>query len=98
VRCFTVRADTEQAEVEVPTKSIRELDIEGNASESGETVKIKAWKLKKEGFQEGDGGTSYFSINAVTLNPKQEGLDLASFHKNQWVAYVDSLERKAGCS
>ncbi len=96
VRCFTVRADTEDAEVEVRTKSIRELDIKCIGSESGETVKIKAWKLKKEGFREGNGCPNYFSVNAVTLNPMQEGLDLALFHKNQWIAYVDSLEKKAG--
>ncbi|KIW06822.1 uncharacterized protein PV09_02502 [Verruconis gallopava] len=94
VRCFTIRGPTEQAEVEVPAKSLEALGIKAADVRSDSTVKVKAWKPKDE-FVEKAGGGDYLSINAVTLNPQQEGLDLALFHEKQWVAYVDSLNRKA---
>jgi hypothetical protein len=91
-----MRGETEQAEVEVPTSSVRELGLAPEPSESEDTAKVKAWKLRKEGFAERPNGAGYFSINAVTLNPKQDGLDLMEWHEHQWIAYVDSLDRKAG--
>jgi hypothetical protein len=92
VRCFTIRGDTENAEVEVESKVLRTLGLE--AKEEGVT-KVKVCKPAKEGWQEERGGTSYFSLNATTLNEGQEGLDLRAFHENRWIGYVDSLDRTA---
>jgi hypothetical protein len=94
VRCFTIRGETEHAEVEVETKSIRELGIGTVAAEDNGVTKVKAWKLKKKGYAEVPDGDNYFSVNAVTVNPKQNGLDLREWHERRWIAYVDSLERK----
>jgi hypothetical protein len=74
VRCFTIRGDTENAEVEVESKVLRTLGLEA---------------------KEERGGTSYFSLNATTLNEGQEGLDLRAFHENRWIGYVDSLDKTA---
>jgi len=92
VRCFTVLGHAENVEVELPTTLLQGAGMaEGK---SGDTKKVKIWKLVKDGFKEGPRGNSYFSINAITLNAGQEGLDLREVHEKGWVAYVDSLERK----
>ena len=91
VRCFTTRHETEQAEVELPSKSLEQLGFTEHPepSEDG-LVKMPVWKIKNEGFAESPHGTSYFSLNAVTLDAHQ-GLNLAAWHENKWVQYVDSL-------
>jgi hypothetical protein len=94
VRCFTIRGETETAEVELPRDV---LQAAGISSEEGES-KVKVLKPVKEGWLEGRGGSSYFSLNATTLNEGQEGLDLRAFHENGWIAYVDSLDRTKDAS
>lgn len=77
VRCFAVCAEKmEVAEVELPSR--------------GQGVKV--WRIAREGFDEGKGGSGYFSLNAVTLEAGQEGVDLRVWHENGWVAYCDSLD------
>jgi hypothetical protein len=93
VRCFTIRGDSENAEVEVPSGVLHAVGVD--TKEEGET-KVKVWRPAKEGWKEGRGGTSYFSLNATTLNEGQEGLDLRAFHDNGWIGYVDSLHRTGG--
>jgi hypothetical protein len=96
VRCFTTRAPVERAEVEVPVQSLQRLGLRDSSAES-DAVKVPAWKLVKEGFGESiHGGTNYFSLNAVTLDAQQPGLDLAEWHERQWVQYVDSLTDRKG--
>jgi hypothetical protein len=95
VRCFTIRGDTENAEVGLASEVLRNLGLE--AKEEGDT-QVKVWRPAKEGWQEKRGGTSYFSLNATTLNEGQEGLDLRAFHENGWIGYVDSLDRTAADS
>ena len=88
VRCFTICGKTEVVEVELPT-------------EFGQD-RANVWRPMKghEGWTEGQGGNSYFSLNATTLDAGQEGLDLRSIHEKGWVVYVDGLddvgERRAG--
>jgi len=67
--------------------------------ETGETgledaVNVPVWRLQKEGFGEGDSGDNYFSVNAVTLDAHQEGLDLRVWHEKRWVQYFESLADK----
>jgi hypothetical protein len=91
VRCFTIRAPTEKAEVDAPTTSLMKLDLVDTAAAS-DSEKMPAWKLVREGFGESNqGGSNYFSLNAVTLDAHQNGLNLAEWHERQWVQYVDSL-------
>lgn len=93
VRCFTVRHPAENTEAEVPVESLQKLGIKEKSDAEGpdDVVKVPVYKLKSEGFAESPHGTSYFSLNAVTLDAHQEGLNLAQWHENRWVQYVDSL-------
>lgn len=45
---------------------------------------------------EGEGCTSFLSINAVTLDHNQSGLDLREWLERKWIAYVDSKDYKGG--
>lgn len=60
---------------------IREVEVEGK--------KIQAWAPKREGWIEGAGKGSYLSINAATLEPGQEGLDLREWTEQGWIAYLE---------
>jgi hypothetical protein len=51
---------------------------------------VKAWKPKKEGWEENK--TGYLSVNAVTLDQDQEGLDLREWHEKLWISYLDTKE------
>ena len=95
VRCFTVKGEVETGtEAEVPVKALQELGLaeEGDAAE---VKKVPVWRVKKEGWKEGRGASSYFSLNATSLNPGQEDLDLRQWHEKGWIAYVNSLDRTA---
>lgn len=48
----------------------------------------KVWKCKSEGWVESE--TGYLSVNAVTLEPDQEGLDLREWTEKGWIAYLDT--------
>jgi hypothetical protein len=81
VRCFTLRGNSE----------IEEVELEGK--------KVKVWKAATEGWREASGPRprpSYFSINAITLDVGQKGLDLRQWHENGWIRYVDSLDGTVG--
>lgn len=51
---------------------------------------IKAWSPKKEGWNEGQ---TYLSVNAVSLEPGQEGLDLREWTEQGWIFYLDTWEQ-----
>jgi hypothetical protein len=69
-----------------------EVDVEKwSGKEGGEGKTQTAWKTKAKG----DGnGYYYLSINAVTLDAGQEGLDLREWHEKGWVRYLDILAEK----
>ncbi|KAJ3165044.1 hypothetical protein HDU88_004763 [Geranomyces variabilis] len=55
----------------------------------------QVWRPRKEGWVEGvEGGTSYLSVNAATLDPGQDGLDLREWHEKGWIVYLDGWEEK----
>jgi hypothetical protein len=64
--------------------SVKEVEIEGE--------KKQAWRIDADGWRERGYGPNYFSLNALTLEPHQEGLDLREWTEKGWVAYYDSLE------
>lgn len=95
VRCFTVRAATENTRAKVPIKCLQKLGVKQALrapTDIEESVVVPVWKLTSEGFAESSTGDSYFNLNAVTLDSHQEGLDLAKWHENQWIQYIDSLD------
>jgi hypothetical protein len=81
VRCFTLRGNSETAEVEVEGQRVKawRAASEGWREGSGPSPR-----------------PSYFSINAATLDAGQEDLDVRQWHENGWMRYVDSLDDTAG--
>jgi hypothetical protein len=76
VRCFTFKGEAE----------VKEMEVEGERKE--------VWCVKREGWFEQDGQKQkgYLSINAVTLDPGQPGLDLREWTEKGWIAYIDRRE------
>jgi hypothetical protein len=48
---------------------------------------VKVWKARTEGWE--DTVTGYLSVNATTLDQRQEGLDLRKWHERGWICYMD---------
>ena len=88
VRCFIVFGKTEIVEVPVD-------DLPSGLPVVTSQDRIKVWRPVKEGWNEGplDVATSYFSLNATTLDAGQGELDLRKFYERGWVSYFDSLDR-----
>ncbi len=62
----------------------REVEVQGEAGTR------QAWMVKREGWDET--GSSYLSVNAATLEPGQEGLDLREWTEKGWIAYFDTKD------
>ncbi|KAH8648047.1 hypothetical protein BGZ60DRAFT_344433, partial [Tricladium varicosporioides] len=60
---------------------IREVEIDGKIQQ--------AWAPKREGWSEGTKNGCYLSINAITIEPGQEGFDLKEWHEKEWISYLD---------
>lgn len=58
------------------------------AAEEG--VERQVWTPKRGSWAE-NGGGSYVTINAATLDAGQEGLDLREWHEKGWIVYLDCL-------
>ncbi|KAF2503350.1 hypothetical protein BU16DRAFT_569191 [Lophium mytilinum] len=82
VRCFTFGGESELAEIDLGEWS--------GGEKEGKLTKV--WRVKKEGWKEGD--TSYLSINATSLDARQEGLDLREWHDKGWIVYLDMLDEE----
>jgi hypothetical protein len=59
------------------------------AKDDGKDKEVKIWHTKLD-----DGVYNYVSVNAVTLDPRQEGLDLSEWTEKGWIYHVDTLEGK----
>jgi hypothetical protein len=75
VHCFSFNGASE----------VKEAEVDGE--------KRKIWAPKAEGWAESKGNwrTSYLTVNAQTLEPNQEGLNLLEWTEKQWIAYIDCL-------
>lgn len=62
---------------------IKEAEVNGE--------KRKIWAPKAEGWQEDNFRVSYLTVNAQTLEPGQDGLDMLEWTEKQWIAYIDCL-------
>jgi hypothetical protein len=61
---------------------VREVEVDGE--------KVQAWTARREGWDEPN--TGYLSVNAVTLEPGQEGLSLKEWHEKGWIQYLDTKD------
>jgi hypothetical protein len=78
-------------EKEVPVggrSDIVRTDDDGKAISGGNVQKV--WTPDPDGWVEGI-GKCYLSINALTLEPKQEGLDLREWAEKKLICYLDAL-------
>jgi len=94
VRCFAFCGDENVIEKEVPVwKSTAEGGI--GAFDGEKTEMRKVWSPKgktQDGWIEGSGFGNYLSVNATTLEGKQEGLDLREWTESKVVCYLDCLD------
>lgn len=71
-------------EGEVVDVDLKEMGVKG--VEEGKT---RVWRPKGEGWKENT--TGYLSVNSLTLEPGQEGLDLREWVEKKYVGYEDML-------
>jgi len=57
---------------------------------NGEKKKVKGWGIKREDWEGELGNDGYLSVNAVTLDQRQEGLDMREWTEKGWVLYYDT--------
>lgn len=58
---------------------VRDVEMDGEMH--------KVWTARREGWVEKE--TGYLSVNAATLEPGQEGLNLKEWTEKGWIAYLD---------
>jgi hypothetical protein len=58
--------------------------------EEVEGEKKEVWGFKAKEWEEND--NVYLSVNAVTLEPNQDGLDLREWTEKGWIAYYDKSD------
>lgn len=88
MRCFGFVGPGEVVDIDLDTceDGIRKILVAGNRAD--ERGPVKVWRPKKEGWQ------GYLSINAISLDAGQEGLDLREWTDKEWVMYIDLLDLK----
>ncbi len=79
VRCFTFTGQHEITEAELP-------------GVSAEGEKTRFWHPAKEGWVEGGEKGGYMSVNALTIDGGQEGIDLVEWAEQKMLLYADNLE------
>jgi hypothetical protein len=81
VRCFTEYGEGE----------IVDIDVEEWMGKESKGQKTKVWRPKKESWREFKMSLpfTYLSVNALTLDQGQEGLDLREWCENKWMNYID---------
>lgn len=94
VRCFSLMGEGEVVEREVP-----EVKLPGRMEEGKEIVeKVVGGKMNRvwvpKDSQKDGGGRTILSVNAHTLEAKQEGLDLREWHEKGVICYLDCLDEK----
>jgi hypothetical protein len=92
VRCFGFIGEGEVSERDIPFVKIPIRDPATGKETGVEEIvgKKRVWTPKREGWKEGSG--SYLSLNAHTLDAKQEGLDLREWAEKKWICYLDCLD------
>lgn len=84
VRCFVFTGQSEIVDVDLQELGVPGAD-EGTA---------KAWRPKKDGWKEGRQNGCYLSLNALTFDANQDGVDLTEWADKKWVMYYDYLREE----
>lgn len=84
VRCFTVFGEGE----------LVDIDVDEWMGKEAKGQKTKVWRPKKDSWNEFKKSFpfTYLSVNALTLDQGQEGLDLREWCEKKWMYYVDHKE------
>lgn len=88
MRPFGLSGEWEELEVDVG---------KWKGGDSGEGKTQTVWRTKESETMKEENGNQvlkkhhYVSVNAVTLDAGQEGLDLREWHEKGWVLYLDCL-------
>jgi hypothetical protein len=90
VRCFLIEGEGEVNEVDLASPG--DVDLE-RAKIEGDGTKVKVFQPNKDWKEEGN---ACLRINALTLDAKQEGLDLREWGEKKWIQYVNWLEEIQG--
>jgi hypothetical protein len=69
----------------------KDLDINKWAGREGGDGKMEKVLVFKD---EEEGAYNYMSVNAVTLETGEGGVDLKEWHEKGWIAYVENREKK----
>ena len=91
VRCFFIEGEGEINEIDLVAAGVdlKKAKVEGNGT------KVKVFQPKAEGWQEEK--KDWFRVNAMTLDARQEGLDLREWTEKKWIQYVNQLDEVQGC-
>ena len=81
VRCFAFSGEGEVRPL--PSSST-------NTGVLAEGEEKQVWTPKREGWNK-DSWASSLTVNATTLDAKQQGLDLREWHEKKWIVYIDCL-------
>jgi len=94
-RCFAFIGEGEIVTKDVPLMKVPKRDeVTGEEIGTAEVGgrKMEVWAPKKEGWKEGGNGTCYLSVDAHTLDAKQEGLDLREWAEMKRICYLGYLD------
>jgi hypothetical protein len=88
VRCFFIYGPSETVALDLAAEGV---DLQkAQADPSGKAL---VWRPKAEGWKEEE--EHWFRVNAVTLEARQEGLDMREWTDKKWVQYVNMLDDDA---
>lgn len=62
----------------------------GSARIEGDGRSVKVWMLNADGWEEEV--MHWLRVNATSLEPDQEGLDLSEWTERKWVEYINNLD------
>jgi hypothetical protein len=94
-RCFLLDVKGDKGEIKsVPASSLPpepERYLHKTAYPLPKGGEVKVWSPKKETWSKEN---CYLSVNAMTLEPGQEGLDLREWHEKGWIEYMDTWKEE----
>jgi hypothetical protein len=85
VRCFTFGGEGELVD-----KDFRDAQEFGENPKVSDLGRLTVWHPKEVS----GGASQYLSINGMTLDAKQEGLDLREWAEKKWLMYCDMLDEQ----
>jgi hypothetical protein len=90
-RCFNVAGEGEVVDVDLAALGVGDYVQKRAGAEPNADGLTRVWRPKK-GFADG-AGRDYLSVNAHSLDARQDGLDLREWHEKEWILYLDFLDK-----